>query len=200
MSEVLALKYRPKKLSDMIGQEVPVQTLTHSFESNSLHHAYLFVGQIGSGKTTTARIVAAMENCTETPGQNPCGQCDVCKPVFKGVHTDIMEIDGASGAGNVAQVRELKKEALYNPVDGAVTKYYIIDECHRVSDSGLDALLKILEEPPKNTRFILCTTEIQKVRPAIISRCQRHDFVKIFWMQISEYLLEVSKQAIISTT
>jgi len=190
---VLARKCRPKILEDIIGQPVVVQTLSNAISKNKLHHAYMFVGQFGSGKTTIARIVACMENCKVSPGIRPCGTCDICIAIHKGIHADVLEVDAASSAGKVEHIRELKKEALYNPVDGAVTKYFIIDEVHAASQNSNDALLKILEEPPENTRFILCTTDIQKVRPAIISRCQRHDFNRIFWMEMAEYLERVAQ-------
>lgn len=125
----LARKYRPKLLSDMVGQPVVVQTLTNAIKNNTLHHAYLFVGQFGAGKSSIVRILAAMENCSTSPGLNPCGQCEICKKIFKGVHTDVLEIDAASGAGKVDQVRKLKQSALYSPIDGCKTKYFILDEC-----------------------------------------------------------------------
>lgn len=193
MSVVFARKYRPKQLSQIVGQSTVVQTLTNAIKKANLHHAYLFVGQFGSGKTTVARILAAMENCEVSPGLHPCGTCPACEQIFEGKHTDVKEIDAASEAGSVDQIRELKKEALYNPVDGAKTKYFIIDESHRMSQQANDALLKLLEEPPNRTRFILCTTDVAKMRPAIVSRCQKHDYTKIFWMQIADYLATVAK-------
>ncbi len=189
----LSRKYRPKTLTDVLGQPSVVQTLTNAIRSKRLHQGYLFVGQFGSGKTTVARILAAMENCTETPGLHPCGKCDVCSGIYEGRHVDIEEIDAASRAGKVDQIRELKKNALYLPVDGAKTKTFIIDECHRMSPEAEDALLKILEEPPKHVRFILCTTDIKKMRPAIQSRCQRHEFRKIYWTIMSDHLEKVAQ-------
>lgn len=195
MSEfVFARKYRPKTLDEVIGQPVVVRTLSNAIKNNKLHHAYMLVGQFGSGKTTVARILAAMENCEVSPGVKPCGKCSICRHVFEGTHADIIEIDAASEAGKVEQIRVLKKEALYNPVDGAKTKYFIIDECHSMSGGSNEALLKLLEEPPAHTRFVLCTTDVQKVRPTIVSRCQRHDFIKIFWMQIAETLQQICKE------
>lgn len=126
---VLARKYRPKKLDQLIGQEVVVQTLKNAILNSRLHHAYLFTGQMGTGKTSMSRILAAMENCEVSPGLNPCGQCDICKEIFEGNHSDIQEIDAASEAGKVEQIRFLKKSALYSPIDGAQVKYFIIDEC-----------------------------------------------------------------------
>jgi DNA polymerase-3 subunit gamma/tau len=190
----LATKYRPKVLADVVGQPSIVRTISNAMAADNLHHAYLFVGQYGSGKTTIARILAAMENCTESPGLNPCGKCDVCKGIFAGTHTDVEEIDAASGAGKADEVRKLKLSAMYNPVDGCRTKIFILDECHRMSAEANDALLKVLEEPPPRVRFILCTTDPQKVRAAIVSRCQRHDFRQIYWTQIAERVQYVAKQ------
>lgn len=187
-----ALKYRPKTLADVLGQPPIVRTLSNAMNANNLHHAYLFVGQFGSGKTTVARIVAAMVNCEVSPGVNPCGKCRICKAIFEGSHSDILEIDAASGAGKADQIRELKQEAMYNPIDGCKMKIFIIDECHRMSDTACDALLKVLEEPPPRVIFILCTTDPQKVRAAVISRCQRHDFRQIYWTQIAERIQYVA--------
>lgn len=191
---VLARKYRPKQLSDLIGQEIVVQTLTNAIQLNKLHHAYLFVGQFGSGKTTCARILAAMENCEVSPGINPCGKCSVCVGIYAGKHEDIEEIDAASGAGKVEQIRELKTAAIYSPVDGAKTKYFIIDEAHRMTPAGEEALLKLIEEPPSHVRFILATTEMEQMRSTIVSRCQVHEFRKISWRQIAELLEKIAKK------
>lgn len=191
---VFARKYRPRQLSELVGQHVVVQTLSNAFKMNKLHHAYLFVGHVGSGKTSTARILAAMENCEKSPGLYPCGECSVCSGIFKGTHADIEEIDAASQAGKVDQVRQLKTDAMYGPIDGAKIKYYIIDECHRMSPASSEALLKLIEEPPPRIRFILCTTEAESVRGTIMSRCQVHEFRKIYWRQISERLGEVAEK------
>jgi len=367
MNTNLARKYRPKVLSDLIGQPSVTRIFTNAITHNRLQQCYVLYGIIGSGKSTMARLLAAMENCTVSPGVNPCGKCDNCKRIFEGKHTDVVEIDAASGAGKVEQIRKLKTDALYNPIDGCKTKYFIIDEClpygtlismangneitigelveeffsdipnehgqvvvdtkesftvksqdmqtgelieqkicryikisndkqmyeikikdeqrkihilritgnhnvfvcneeqekvkakdlkvgqnlffegeigswgyrsesqeceiisikkieckdkfvynlevessnsrnknyfangilvsncHRMTPASNDALLKILEEPPSNVRFVLSTTDIQKMRPALISRCQRHDFKKIYWTQIAERIKEVSK-------
>lgn len=191
---VLARKYRPKKLSDMIGQPAIVQTLTNAIKNNRLHHAYLFTGAYGCGKSSFSRIVAASENCGVSPGLAPCGTCHVCKAVFEGTHIDIQEIDAASNAGKVDQIRKLKSMANYGCIDGAKTKYYIIDECHAMSQDAAEATLKILEEPPVGLRFVLCTTEIQKMRPTIVSRCQVHEVKKIFWRVLADHLENVCKQ------
>lgn len=126
---VFARKYRPHSLAEVVGQPVVVQTLSNAITQKKLHHAYLFIGNKGSGKTSTGRILAASENCLTSPGLNPCGNCDLCKIVFSGNHRDILEIDAASSAGKVEQIRELKTAANYSPMEGAKTKYFIIDEC-----------------------------------------------------------------------
>ena len=126
---VYARKYRPKTLDAVIGQPAVVQTLKNSLLQKKLHHAYLFIGKFGCGKTSTARILAASENCLTSPGLHPCGKCDLCKRVFAGTHVDISEIDAASSAGKVDQIRELKNAAAFTPIDGAKKKYFIIDEC-----------------------------------------------------------------------
>lgn len=195
---VLERKCRPKTLEQVVGQAAVVRTISNAVKTDKLHHAYLFVGQFGSGKTSIARILAAMENCEVSPGLHPCGKCVICKEIFEGTHADIKEIDAASAAGHADDVRVLKIESLYNAIDGARTKYYIIDECHRMSPSAADALLKLLEEPPAKVRFVLCTTDVGKMKPAIISRCQRHDFTQIFWMQMAESLTNVAKDEGIS--
>ncbi|MHA2279493.1 MAG: DNA polymerase III subunit gamma/tau [Promethearchaeota archaeon] len=190
---VFARKYRPKVLDEVIGQPAVVQTLKNSIAQKKLHHAYLFIGKFGCGKTSTARILAASENCKVSPGVSPCGKCDLCRPVFAGTHTDISEIDAASSAGKVEQIRELKNSATFTPIDGAKTKYYIVDEAHRMSAAAEEALLKILEEPPSRVRFILCTTEAQQMRGTILSRCQVHEFKKIYWRQIVQNLENIVK-------
>jgi len=154
-------------------------------------HSFISNGII-SHNTSAARILAAVENCEVSPGLHPCGKCNTCKEIFNGSHTDIIEIDGASGAGKVDQVREIKKDAHFQPTI-ANKKYFIIDEAHAMSGASNDALLKLLEEPPSHCRFILCTTDVQKMRPAILSRCQRHDFLKIYWSKIADRLEVIAK-------
>ena len=190
----LALKYRPRSLSEVIGQECIVRTLSNAFTQKKLHTAYLFCGQFGCGKTSAGRILAAMENCLISPGLHPCGKCRLCTAIFDGSHVDIEELDAAGNMGKVEQTRKLKEAAMYSPVDGAMNKYFICDEVHRMSDSAIDSLLKVLEEPPDNVRFVLCTTDAQKLRPAVISRCQRHDFRPIYWTVIASQLEKIGKQ------
>ncbi|MFA6088614.1 MAG: DNA polymerase III subunit gamma/tau [Candidatus Woesearchaeota archaeon] len=187
-----ANKYRPRKLSDIIGQPNIVTTLSNAIEYNQLHHAYLFWGSKGTGKTSMARILAAMVNCVNGPTSNPCGICEQCKLIFSGHHSDVEEIDAASG-GKIDEVRELKKNAYYAPVASARKKFYIIDECHSLSPAGAEGLLKLIEEPPPHLCFVLCTTELQKMTSTIISRCQSHGFQKIYWTQLVQRLNEVAK-------
>lgn len=190
----LANKYRPKCLDDVVGQVPVVQSLKNAVTGSSLHHAYLFTGNMGSGKTSISRILAAMLNCETSPGLHPCNKCYTCQSIFHGTHVDIEEIDAASGAGNVEQIRNLKRDAAYNPVAGAKYKIYIIDECHAMSSSANDALLKVLEEPPQRVIFILATTDPQKIKPTIESRCQRHDFQKLPWSLMPERLSYVCQK------
>lgn len=190
----LALKYRPKTLEALVGQSHIVRIIKNAIEKNNLRQQYLLVGPIGSGKTSLGRIIAASENCLISPGISPCGTCNNCKKIFSGTHTDVDEIDAASKAGKVEEIRKLKANAMYNPIDGCKKKIFILDECHRLSYESGDALLKLLEEPPEHVRFILSTTDVQKLRPAIQSRCQRHDFRKIYWAQIAESLQQIAKK------
>lgn len=192
-SDALARKYRPRCLDDLVGQESVVKTLKNALEKNKLQQAYLLVGAFGCGKTSAARIIAASENCLISPGLHPCGTCNLCKGIFEGIHTDVEEVDAAGKFAKVEEVRKLKAASAYASTDGAKKKYYIIDEVHRLSDSAADSLLKILEEPPPHVRFILCTTDVNKLREAVQSRCQRHDFSKIYWRQIKEHLEKVAK-------
>lgn len=338
----LAGKYRPKKLSDVIGQPSVVTTLTNAIETERIHHAYLFHGNFGCGKTTVSKVLAAMINCKEGPTTSPCGVCDQCIAIFNSKHGDVEELDAAS-SGKVADIRELKKSAYYAPIAGARKKVYIIDEClpyetkitldngekieigqlvesnetdpkdclvqsfdvkhnkivsqhilryikipnnkqmyeleiehgagnikmvritgnhsiyanghyvktrylkindeviiennetgsiigikkikcnypfvynievqseefdnknyfaegllvsncHSLTDEGEEALLKIIEEPPKHVMFIFCTTELQKMRPTIVSRCQSHSFSKVYWTQLASHLTNISKK------
>ena len=172
---VTARKWRPLIFASVVGQEHITNTLKNAVIHNRLHHAFLFCGPRGVGKTTTARILARAVNCINlTPEGEPCNECENCKGVIDGRSFDVMEIDGASNTG-VDDVRQLRENAKYPPTLGRY-KMYIIDEVHMLSTNAFNALLKILEEPPPHLMFVFATTETSKVLPTIISRCQRYDF------------------------
>ena len=188
--QVLARKWRPRIFSDMIGQEHITKTIQNALLKNKLAHAYLFVGPRGIGKTTIARILAKALNCKNAPVKEPCDECISCKNINNGSSIDIIEIDGASNNG-VDNVRNLREEALYAPVNSKY-KVYIIDEVHMLSTSAWNALLKILEEPPAHVKFIFATTEPHKIPPTAISRCQRFDLRKIPLNLIIKQLEKIS--------
>jgi len=172
---VTARKWRPLTFASVVGQEHITNTLKNAVLNNRLHHAFLFCGPRGVGKTTTARILARAVNCLNlTPEGEPCNECENCRGVIDGRSFDVIEIDGASNTG-VDDVRQLRENAKYPPSLGKY-KMYIIDEVHMLSNQAFNALLKILEEPPPHLMFVFATTETSKVLPTIISRCQRYDF------------------------
>ena len=189
--QVLARKWRPQQFSDVLGQEHVSRTLTNAIESDRVAHAYLFVGPRGTGKTSTARILAKALNCERGPTITPCDKCDACKEIMAGNNLDVLEIDGASNNG-VDQVRDLRENAQYVPSRGPY-KIYIIDEVHMLSSSAFNALLKTLEEPPPHVKFVFATTEPQKVPATILSRCQRFDLRRIPIGAIVDHLQEIAK-------
>ncbi len=172
-------KYRPQTFADLVGQEAIARTLSNAISSNQIAPAYLFTGARGTGKTSSARIMAKALNCLSSPvpTPNPCGVCEMCRTIARGTALDVTEIDAASNTG-VDNIRELIERAQFAP---AIARYkvYIIDECHMLSGAAFNALLKTLEEPPERVVFILATTDPQRVLPTIISRCQRYDFRRI---------------------
>jgi len=176
---VLARRYRSQTFDDVVGQDAVAQTLKNALATDRLAHAYLFTGTRGVGKTTMARILAKAVNClaVDEPTINPCCKCESCIAINEGDDIDVLEIDGASNTG-VEHIRELRQNAIYRPAR-ARFKVYIIDEVHMLSVSAFNALLKTLEEPPEHVKFILATTEPNKVLPTILSRCQRFDFRNI---------------------
>ena len=184
--EVLARKWRPQQFDDVVGQEHVTRTLTNAIESGRVAHAYIFIGSRGIGKTTSARILAKALNCEKGPTPHPCDECDSCKEVMGGNSLDVIEIDGASNNG-VDQVRDLRDNARYTPARGPY-KIYIIDEVHMLSTAAFNALLKTLEEPPPHVKFIFATTDVHKVLPTILSRCQRFDLRRISVQDIVERL------------
>ena len=171
---VLYRKYRPKTFEEVIGQEHVVKTLTNSLSSNVFSHAYLFSGPRGSGKTTIARLLAKALNCKDRHGFEPCNKCISCLGINEGKSLDLIEIDAASHRG-IDDVKELR-EGIKFPPSNSKYKIFIIDECHQLSKDAANALLKTLEEPPSHAIFILATTELHKMIPTIISRCQRFNF------------------------
>jgi|19_taG_2_1085344.scaffolds.fasta_scaffold00723_12 DNA polymerase-3 subunit gamma/tau len=192
MAEVLATKYRPKRLKHVVGQEVTKRIIENAFNAKNLHKAYLFCGQMGTGKTSLARILAASENCLEKGRTlDPCGACKNCRAIFAGNSVDIKEMDAASNRG-IDDIRALKNEILHAPI-GANVKYIIIDEAHSLTDHAAQALLKALEEPPSHVRFILCTTDPHKIIPTIHSRCCILEFNKVSWFEIFRHLETIVK-------
>ncbi|WP_370302098.1 DNA polymerase III subunit gamma/tau [Pseudooceanicola sp.] len=179
---VLARKYRPETFADLVGQDAMVRTLKNAFAADRIAQAFIMTGIRGTGKTTTARIIAKGMNCvgpegTGGPTTEPCGQCAPCRRIMEGRFIDVLEIDAASSTG-VDNIRELNAMAQTRPSEGRY-KIFIIDEVHMLSASAFNALLKTLEEPPPHTKFILATTEIRKVPVTVLSRCQRFDLRRI---------------------
>ena len=176
-SQVFYRKWRPQVLADVVGQEAVTQTLSNALKNERVSHAYLFYGPRGTGKTSTARILAKAVNCLSTDKEKPCNECEMCQAITEGSAMDVIEIDAASNTG-VDDIRSLRERVNYAPGQ-AKYKVYIIDEVHMLSNSASNALLKTLEEPPPQVIFVLATTEIHKVLPTIMSRCQRFDFRRI---------------------
>jgi DNA polymerase III subunit gamma/tau len=180
--QVLARKYRPETFADLVGQEAMVRTLKNAFAADRIAHAFIMTGIRGTGKTTTARIIAKGLNCvgpdgTSGPTTEPCGRCEPCRAIAEGRHVDVMEMDAASRTG-VGDIREIIDSVHYRAAS-ARYKIYIIDEVHMLSTSAFNALLKTLEEPPAHVKFIFATTEIRKVPVTVLSRCQRFDLRRI---------------------
>ncbi|HEX7194162.1 MAG TPA: DNA polymerase III subunit gamma/tau [Chthoniobacterales bacterium] len=190
--QVFARKYRPQNFDDVLGQNHVTQTLKNAIQQKRLAHAYLFVGPRGTGKTSTARILAKSLNCIHGPTINPCGVCDSCKEISQGLSLDVLEIDGASN-NSVDQIRELRENVRFAPVRG-LYKIYIIDEVHMLSQQAFNALLKTLEEPPAHVIFVFATTEPHKVLPTILSRCQRFDLRRIPAQIIAKHLSYIAKK------
>lgn len=170
-------RLRPQKFSEVIGQEHLIRTLTNQIKTNRINHAYLFCGTRGTGKTSTAKILARAINCISEDGEKPCNECSVCRNILDGRSLNVVEIDAASNNG-VDNIRDIVEEVKYPPTEGKY-KVYIIDEVHMLSTGAFNALLKTLEEPPSHVVFILATTDPQKLPVTILSRCQRFDFHRI---------------------
>ena len=198
MYEALYRKYRPKTFDDVVGQPFITETLKTQVRTGRLSHAYLFIGTRGTGKTTCARILAKAVNCEHPVDGNPCNECDACRGIEDGSVLDVVELDAASNNG-VDDVRMLRDEAIFSPTT-VRKRVYIIDEVHMLSKPAFNALLKILEEPPQHLMFILATTELNKVLPTILSRCQRHSFRRLDGNTIAKRLAYVAEQEGINLT
>lgn len=185
-------KWRPQTFKDLVGQEHISRTLANAITSGHIGHAYLFAGPRGTGKTSTAKILAKALNCEHGPTPEPCGQCEQCRKITEGSSMDVFEIDAASNRG-IDEIRDLRETVKFAPVDGRY-KVYIIDEVHMLTTEAFNALLKTLEEPPTHVVFILATTEAHKVPPTIQSRCQRYDFKRITVEEIEGRLRYIAKE------
>ena len=185
-------RYRPQGPHEVLGQEHVVRGLMGAVREGRLAHAFLFTGPRGTGKTSTARILAKMVNCEQGPTAEPCGSCSQCVAIREGQHLDVVEIDAASHGG-VDDARDLREKAPTAPVQGR-EKVYIIDEAQRLSREAFDALLKVFEEPPVGVRFVLATTEPHKMPATIVGRCQRFDFRRVGGAELTQHLLSVAEK------
>lgn len=190
--EVLARRWRPRTFAEVVGQQHVLQVLTKAFENNRLHHAYLFTGTRGVGKTTLARIVAKCLNCKQGVSAEPCGVCEACRSIDEGKFPDLLEIDAASRT-RVEEMRELLSDSSYVPTQGRF-KVYLIDEVHMLSTHSFNALLKTLEEPPEHLKFLFATTDPQKLPATVLSRCLQFHLKCLTESQIDEQLRKILEQ------
>jgi DNA polymerase-3 subunit gamma/tau len=174
----------------VVGQEHVVRTLRNAVQQGKVHHAYLFVGSRGTGKTSMAKMLAACMNCEHGPTIEPCGRCESCLAIAQATSLDVIEMDAASN-NSVDDIRELRESVQFAPVSGR-SKVYILDEAHMLSSQAWNAFLKTLEEPPPDTIFVLATTEAQKVLPTVVDRCHRFDFARPTVEQIATVITRVS--------
>jgi DNA polymerase-3 subunit gamma/tau len=189
-AQSLYRKHRPRSFADVVGQEPVVRTLRNAVERGKVHHAYLFVGSRGTGKTSMAKILACCLNCERGPTVDPCGQCDSCRSIASATSLDVIEMDAASN-NSVDDIRELRESVVFAPVSGR-HKVYILDEAHMLSTAAWNAFLKTLEEPPPNTVFVLATTEANKVPATVVDRCHRFDFHRPTVEQIASVVMRAA--------
>jgi DNA polymerase-3 subunit gamma/tau len=187
--QVVARRYRPQRFADLVGQEHVARGLSGAIESGRIGHAYLFTGARGTGKTSAARIFAKALNCERGPAGEPCNDCDACRAIAAGQDVDVVEIDAASNRG-IDEIRQLRQNVAVRPARGRF-KIYIIDEVHMLTREAFNALLKTLEEPPAHVKFVLCTTEPEKLPITILSRCQRFDFTTVETTAIARRLAQI---------
>jgi DNA polymerase III subunit gamma/tau len=191
-SQSLYRKWRSQTFDEMVGQEHIILTLRHALISNTLSHAYLFTGPRGTGKTSAARLLAKAVNCTNSTNGEPCNECSQCREITAGNSFNVIEIDAASNRG-IDSIRELREKVMVPPSTGKY-KIYILDEAHMLTTEAFNALLKTLEEPPSYAIFVMATTDVHKMLPTVLSRCQRFDFKRISTRQIVNHLLFVAQQ------
>ena len=187
MSQALYRKWRPQTFDAVVGQEHITSSLRNAIVAGRISHAYLFTGPRGTGKTTTARLLAKAVNCLDPdPAQRPCNHCAICNAITEGRLLDLVELDAASNRG-IDEIRDLRDKIHFLPGEGKY-KVYIIDEVHMLTEPAFNALLKTLEEPPPHAIFVLATTDPHKVPATIVSRCQRYDFRRLTLAEITQRL------------
>lgn len=191
-SQSLYRKWRSQTFDDLVGQEPIIRTLKNALKNNNISHAYLFTGPRGTGKTSTARLLAKTVNCSDPKDGEPCNECQQCREITAGNSFNVIEIDAASNRG-IDNIRDLREKVMVPPSTGKY-KVYVLDEAHMLTTEAFNALLKTLEEPPDYIIFVLATTDVHKMLPTVLSRCQRFDFKRISTRQIVERLLYVSEQ------
>jgi DNA polymerase-3 subunit gamma/tau len=190
-------KWRPQTFEEVIGQEYVTRTLSNSLRNGNYAHAYLFTGPRGTGKTSTARILAKALNCAEGPTPHPCNHCRSCREITEGISVDVVEIDAASTRG-IDSIRELRERVVFSPAAARI-KVYVLDEAHMLTKEAFNAFLKTLEEPPQHVVFVLATTEPHKMPPTILSRCQRYDFRSVPVPMLTDHLAHVAEAEGIET-